>query len=519
VQFRILGPFEVLDGERVLDVGGGKQRSVLALLLLHANQVVSSDRLVDELWTDEPPPSASKIVQVHVSRLRKALEGAGEAVLLTRGHGYELRVAPGQLDVERFQSLLEEGRAAVAAGDPEKADEILRTALGLWRGPPLAEFAYEDFAQAEIARLEDLRLAALEERIEADLALGRHDAVVQELEQLACRHPLRERLRRQLMLALYRSGRQAEALDVYRQARQTFADDLGLEPSPLLQQLERAILTHDPALQPPARRAAREQARRRGSLVIAAGALLLVAAAISVTLIEVRGSGKTPGLASVVPDSLAIVDPKTNEITGEVPIPGGPSLVAAGRRFVWVASDASRTISSVSADKPAVRQVVAANATPSALGADGDAVWVLDGNRRVLLKLEPAYGVPTRRFTLPRSPPQPVTSRRLTSLSVVAGARALWITDGSTRLLRVDPDSSRFLKALDVHEPLDDVAVGAGAVWATSGQASSVFQIDPQAGAVKTRIPIVNRRGTTAPFPVAVTVGQGSVWGTQTPRR
>src|SRR5262245_36802948 len=219
MDFRILGSLEVLEGERVLDVGGGKQRSVLALMLLHANEVVPTDRLIDELWPDEAPRSAAKIVQVHVSRLRKALDGVGEGILLTRGHGYELRIASGELDVDRFRTLLEDGRTALAANEPDRAADTLGKALALWRGPPLADFTYESFAQDEIGRREELRLAALEERVEADLALGRHDAVVQELEGIVAKHPLRERLRGQLMLALYRSGRQAEALEVYRDAR------------------------------------------------------------------------------------------------------------------------------------------------------------------------------------------------------------------------------------------------------------------------------------------------------------
>src|SRR5215211_283496 len=194
MDFRILGPLQVLDEERVLHVGGGKQRSVLALLLLHANEVVSSDRLIDELWPEQQPPSAANIVQAHVSRLRKALDGGGERILPTRGRGYELRVEPGQLDVDRFRRLLEKGREMIAAGDPHKAAGTLRDAVALWRGPALAEFAYDSFAQDEIGRLEELRLAAVEERIEADLSLGRHDDVVEELEQLVRRHPLRERL-------------------------------------------------------------------------------------------------------------------------------------------------------------------------------------------------------------------------------------------------------------------------------------------------------------------------------------
>src|SRR6266508_2484144 len=338
MDFRILGPLEVLSEEGVLDVGGGKQRSVLVLLLLHANEIVSSDRLIDGLWPDEPPPSAAKIVQVHVSRLRKALDGVGDEILLTRGHGYELRVAPGQLDLDRFQGLLEDGRAALAADNPDKAAETLRNALALWRGPPLADFAYDSFAQGEIARLEELRLAALEERIEADLALGRHDAVVQELEQLVGRHPLRERLRGQLMLALYRAGRQAEALEVYRDARRTLADELGLEPIPTLRQLEQAILNHDPALEAPRPGTARDRPRRRAGLLIAAGALLLLAAAISVAVIELIGDHNTPGLAAVAADSVGVIDAGTNRIVGQIPVGAAPKQIAFGPAGVWVVS-------------------------------------------------------------------------------------------------------------------------------------------------------------------------------------
>jgi branched-chain amino acid transport system substrate-binding protein len=250
----------------------------------------------------------------------------------------------------------------------------------------------------------------------------------------------------------------------------------------------------------------------RGRLALGAGALIL-AGGIAAAAVELRpGGGGAPRVLSVVPDSIAVIDPNGNGISGGVSIPGGPSLITAGGGFVWVASDASRTISSISADTRAVTHVVAPDATPSALAADGNSVWVLDGNRRVLLKIDPTYGAVTRRIKLPRAPPQPVTNRRLSSMSVSAGAGALWVTDGSTRLLRIDPDNGRVLKVLDVQESLDDVAVGAHAVWAVSGQASSVFQIDTRARAVKTRIRIVNRLGTAAPFPVAVAVGEGSVW-------
>jgi YVTN family beta-propeller protein len=380
MDFRILGSLEVLEGERVLDVGGGKQRSVLALLLLHANQVVPTDRLIDELWPNEAPPSAPKIIQVHVSRLRKALDGAGEGVLITRGHGYELRIASGELDLDRFRALLEDGRAALAAHDPRKAADRLREALALWRGPPLAEFAYESFAQEEIARLEELHLAAVEERIEADLALGRHDAVVHELEELVARHPLRERLRGQLMLALYRSGRQVEALEVYRDARRTFADDLGLEPSPRLQQLERAILAHDQAVQAPEPQPSpQRQARRKGGLLIAAGALLIVAAAVAV--IELTGNQTPAGLAAVAADSVGVIDPDTNRIVAQIPVGSAPSAIEFGRSGVWVISGHDQTVWRIDPTTRTALRALPLGGPPVDVAVDDRAVWVLVSTR------------------------------------------------------------------------------------------------------------------------------------------
>src|SRR5215211_2255063 len=220
MEFRLLGPLEVLERDRVLMVGGGKQRALLAVLLLHANQVVSTDRLLDDLWGSSPPATAAKSIQLYVSRLRKEL---GEGRLVTRPPGYVLRLERSELDVARFEQLVGEARVA----DPERAARKLREALDLWRGPPLADLAYEPFAQPEISRLEELRLDALELRIEADLAAGRHTQLVGELEALVAEHPLRERLWRQLMLALYRSSRQAEALEAYRGARRVLSEELG----------------------------------------------------------------------------------------------------------------------------------------------------------------------------------------------------------------------------------------------------------------------------------------------------
>jgi DNA-binding SARP family transcriptional activator len=220
---------------------------VLALLLLRANELVSGDRLIQDLWDGNPPETASNVVQGYVSRLRKALPG-GADVLVTRAPGYVLSVAPGRLDLERFQALATEGQALLEAGAAESASERLREALGLWRGSPLADLEHEPFARDVVAHLEELRLDVLEGRIEADLASGRPAEIVPELQLLVAEQPLRERLRANLMLALYRSGRQAEALDAYNDARHLLSEQLGLEPAPALRRLQRAILEHDATL-------------------------------------------------------------------------------------------------------------------------------------------------------------------------------------------------------------------------------------------------------------------------------
>src|SRR5262249_24024885 len=242
----ILGPLEIESAAGPVELGGAKQRALVTLLLLHANDVVPTSRLIDVLWADELPADGSKALQVHVSRLRRAL--GGEDVVETRPGGYLLAADASSFDLPRFQEGAAAGRALLAAGDPRGARSALAEALGLWRGAPLAEFATDAFAQAEIARLEELRLAAVEDRIDADLELGAHAEVVAELEALIARHPLRERLRGQLMVALYRSGRQAEALQAYRDARDALVEELGLEPGKALQELEQAILRQDAAL-------------------------------------------------------------------------------------------------------------------------------------------------------------------------------------------------------------------------------------------------------------------------------
>ena len=242
----MLGPVDAAVEGRPVPLPAAKPRALLALLLLSRNRVLSVSELVDDLWGEAPPETATKALQGYVSQLRKAL---GADRVLTKPPGYLIRVEDGELDLDRFERRVREGRELLAAGDSKAASKRLAQALELWRGTPFAEFGSEPFARDAGARLEDARLAALEERIEADLALGRHSRLVPELEELVAREPLRERPRAQLMLALYRSGRQADALELYRRTRETLSEELGIEPSLELQELERKMLQHDPSLE------------------------------------------------------------------------------------------------------------------------------------------------------------------------------------------------------------------------------------------------------------------------------
>jgi DNA-binding SARP family transcriptional activator len=293
VEFHVLGPVEAVVDGRAVPLPAEKPRTLLAILLLNRNRVVSVGDLISELWSDDPPETATKALQVYVSQLRKAI---GPDRVLTKPPGYSLRVDEGELDLDRFEALVREGRELLAAGDAEAAAVRLERALALWRGPALAEFASEPFGRDAGARLEESHLTAIEERIEADLALGRHTRLMSELEELVRRHPYRERLRGQLMLALYRSGRQAEALEVYRRTRETLVEELGIEPEPELQELEQAILRHDRSLQPgrrPAQAAESAPSSPRRRPLLVAVSLVVAALAAGAAALALTGGGSS----------------------------------------------------------------------------------------------------------------------------------------------------------------------------------------------------------------------------------
>jgi DNA-binding SARP family transcriptional activator len=308
LEFRILGPLEVVDGARPVALGGLKQRATLAILLLNANRVVSVERLAEDLYSGAPPVTAVTQVQRQISELRKALGPA--AGIETRAPGYVIHVAAEQLDLNRFERLAEQAADALARGEAQRASDLLREALAFWRGAPLADLAYEGFAQSTIARLDEIRMAALELRVEADLMIGRHGSLVAELESLVWDHPLRERLRAQQMLAFYRSGRQPEALEAYRKLRAALVDEFGIEPGSAIQELERAILAHDPSLdlQPPADIPVRTAVEPERSVLVLPSAFDRLASLLSVAERLARRPGRELLVARLLADDVGLQD-------------------------------------------------------------------------------------------------------------------------------------------------------------------------------------------------------------------
>jgi DNA-binding SARP family transcriptional activator/ABC-type branched-subunit amino acid transport system substrate-binding protein/streptogramin lyase len=517
MQFGILGPLEVSDEGRRVEIGGHKQRALLASLLLHANEVVSLDRLIDELWGETPPPTAAKTLQTQVSRLRRSLSGDEDPAahmrgpLQTRGHGYVLTVEPGEVDADRFQAMLEEARRARAEGKPEEAAEELRRALALWRGPALADFAYDSFAQPEIARLDELQLTALEERIEADLALGRHAELIAELEALVGRHPLRERLRGQLMLALYRSDRQAEALHVYQEGRLALAGELGLEPSQGLQRLERQILEQDPELAAPARKLGPRPARRRAGLLVLAGALLLAAAVGAVAVLLVRdGASETETITGA---SAGVLDPRTGELLATIPVGTAPTSIAAGEGSVWVLDADDRTVSQINPKERAVVRTFSTGSTPTDLAVGAGGIWVGNGVRQVRTALPESVSrfAPESAVLDETIPLHPATDAALTLVSQASLAphiavtdAAVWVVNPDLSVSRIDPRTNRVVARVPGVQALS-IASGKDAVWIVNDD-SEVVEIDPRTSAASKPIPVAAESLT------ALAVGAGAVW-------
>lgn len=537
MHFTLFGSLEVWDGGRAVEIGRGRRRSLLALLLLHTGEVVPAERLIDELWAERPPATANKGLQVLVSQLRRDLQphpGVDGAVLITRANGYLLRVGREDLDIRRFEDEVASAERARLHEGPESTAERLRGALAMWRGPPLADFTYEPFAQPEIARLEELRLVALEQRVDADLALGGHARLVGELETLVRAHPLRERLRGQLMLALYRSERQAESLEVFRDGRRLMIDELGLEPGPALRELEAQILAHSAGLaqpapppdagstpdretsadRPPAApvTSTRRPPRIRLAALIA-GAAVLVGGASLFALLHAAGNGPKVRAAAVDVAANSVVQLGERGRDFGVPLPGRPTDIAAARGAVFAVTVDSAALTIVDARTHAIVRTVPLSMAPAAVAvAQGD-VWVADSRRGLVVRIPPGYERPSARIAYHREPATVSGDGRFGphATTLATGAGAVWMTDGSARLLRIDPRTNG-ISSLSAGRPLDGVAVGAGAVWAFSTRAATVVRVDPRRGAVTDAVPIVSRRGDDAPSPAAIAVTPGGVW-------
>jgi YVTN family beta-propeller protein len=474
MRYLILGPLEVRDGDTDVELRGGQQRKLLAILLLHCGEAVSSDRLIEELWDGKPPETAAKALQGYVSSLRKQL---GPETVETVGAGYRLKITPEELDSHSFEELLAEARPLERAPAAAK----LRDALALWRGPALADFAYDDFAQNEIERLEELRLGGIERRIDLELALGHHDDLVPELEALVHTYPLRERLRGHLMVALYRSGRQAEALDAYRDARTALRDELGLEPSDELQALQRSILDHDPSLAAPPRvelSAAPRESRplegrrfRRPLLAVALGLAILggVAAALGLTL------GNSNAVAVVVPpNSVAMIDASGERVESYVRVGKRPVAVAVGEGGVWVANSESGTVTRLDPATGKFRDTIGVGADPNDIAVGFGSVWVADGNDGTVTQIDPTVDGLGR--TIPHGGQSTVAPDPV--FYVAVDSSHVWATRGQ-QLLRIDP---RTLQAqvwvTNVQSPIG-LATGGGYVWVTTGS-GNLLRIDPQ---------------------------------------
>jgi DNA-binding SARP family transcriptional activator len=516
VEFRLLGPLEVVEDGREITVGAGRRRALLALLLLHRNAVVPAERLIEELWDGRPPPTASKSLQVQVSQLRKELASAGQngGLLLTRAGGYVLEVEPESVDIACFERTVAEGEEALADGRPSDAAARLRQALALWRGPALVDFAYESFAQDEIARLDELRLAALEDRIEADLALGRHRQVVAELESLTAAHPLRERLRAQLMLALYRCGRKADALEAYREGRRRSVDELGLEPGPALRELETQILDDSDDLSAPPG-AGPLRAGRRVPIALAVAGLLMACAATLAILREDGGDGKSAARQPALdlgPNAIVGLDAGGGgRPVYAVPLPGRATDLAADADRLFAVSIDSSALTIVDSRTRRLTRTISLAMRPAAVAVGRGSVWVADGRRGLMIRLDAGYERVVARATWRRAARREVVGlSRFDPTAVAVAAGDAWATDGSRRLIRSDAGGAVTL--VRVAHPLDGVTAGAGAVWAFSRSAATVVRVDPRTGVITDEIPIVGRPGSDAPAPIAIAATAAAVW-------
>jgi DNA-binding SARP family transcriptional activator len=545
VEYRILGPLEVLEEGRPLELGRLKERAVLAVLLLHANEFVSRERLIDELWGAAPPPTARKAVNVYISKLRKTLTRNGDDPIATAEGGYRLRVNGESLDAARARTLLSDAQTRMAGGDTAAASQLLQEALALWRGPTLAGLQLESFGRDEVAQLDELRLSALMDRIECDLAQGRHERVLGELQVLVREHPLRERLRAQQMLALYRAARQADALEAYREARHALIDELGIEPSDSLRRLQHAILRHDPTLETPEGTAAangltpsaaapppthtagvddsapRPAFRpRRWHLALAVLVILAASAVAAVTL-----STSAAATPHVVPNSLVRLNPRTGKAALVVPVGVEPGPIAITPTAIWTSNYGDNTVSRYDLRTRTVeaRAGVPAQAFDTVVDGDGNA-WITSSyedhapaKNAFLTRLQAGTGG-TSPGTLFPSHAQTIDLPLPMAGYETLGGGYLWVIvgghgplPGDDRVALVDLSTSEVASVLRLQHSATFIAFGFGAAWVgtyTAGGDSWLEAIRP-GGSKPTKV--VLQVGVDW-GPTWIAVGEGAVW-------
>lgn len=502
MEFRLLGPVEARRDDRQIALGGAKPRALLALLLLHANEVVSRDRLIDAIWSDRAPGTAEHSLDVQMSRLRKAF--APDELLVRRSGGYVLEVEPQQIDAHRFEGLLEEGRRANAAGRPTEAVEVLDHALGLWHGSALADVAYEDFARAESDRLEELRLAATEERIDARLALGEHDALIAELDALVAKHPLRERLRGQQMLALYRAGRQAEALRAYGDFRARLAEELGIEPGQSLKELEQAILRQDPDL---GRTRPAVVARHR-RLAAGAAALALAGLAVAAAVLATQG-GAESAQALADADSNVFLSADTGSVVARAEVRDSVG-VRFGAGSLWSVSSEGQ-LTRVDPESGEIEATIGLGILkPGGLTFGAGSVWVTDNHSPLVLRIDPAVNEVVEPFRLPEEGLGTVFTG-----DVAVGAGSVWVGHGGDNpgafVERLNVGTGRVQHRFSIRGgDADHLAFADGVLWVGSTPSGEVRRIDPGTNTLRR---VARLDGEIC----CIAAGDGSVWAATRP--
>ena len=490
MEFLILGPLEVRSEGRSLPLGGRRQRSLLALLLLRANQVASRDQLIDGIWGEAAPSTASRTLDSHVSRLRSVL---GADRLVRREPGYALRVEPGELDLTQFEDALEAGRSRLAEGDAESAARVLGEALDLWRGEPLADLAYEPFAVSAVARLEDRRMLCVEERFDAVLALGHTSDLIPDLQSFVDQHPFRERLLRQLMLALYGAGRQAEALAAYERGRLLLAGELGLDPSPPLRDLQRRILEQDDSLQlqvPVVAAAPAASTRRIRIRLIGVGAALACLVGAVVIGTEIKTGGSRSGETNPQSDRLVAVRGDSVDPTVNTALPDAPSAAVAAAGSIWLAEPNAGALVRVDEATQQVIERIPDGSNAGAVAYGGGAVWVAGVPGENVLRVDPGTDTVTKRISL--------ASARASALAY--GLGGLWIADQTDdAVLKLDPGSDTITHTYQLESSPDALAIGAGGIWVADYESGTVTEVDPRTG-----LTVANVRVGTGPTQIAI---------------